>query len=114
MWIGREDTGGVGRTAQGASMTGRRENVANVTKLSWRIGNICQGLLQVIWLLWDSPSRLRQIGCTPLQLCYHPASHPRRRIGRFAAITHMTFSQRLDEIRTGFERPFWVANITEL
>src|ERR1700730_11934361 len=26
----------------------------------------------------------------------------------------MSFSQRLDEIRTGFERPFWVANITEL
>lgn len=26
----------------------------------------------------------------------------------------MTFSQRLHEIRTGFERPFWVANITEL
>src|SRR5260370_17014816 len=26
----------------------------------------------------------------------------------------MSFSQRLDEIATGFERPFWVANITEL
>jgi len=26
----------------------------------------------------------------------------------------MTFSQRLTEIRTGFERPFWVANISEL
>ena len=26
----------------------------------------------------------------------------------------MTFSQRLEEIRTGFERPFWVANISEL
>src|SRR5229473_3711197 len=26
----------------------------------------------------------------------------------------MSFSQRFDEIRTGFERPFWVANITEL
>lgn len=26
----------------------------------------------------------------------------------------MGFSQRLQEIRTGFERPFWVANITEL
>src|SRR5882757_5479352 len=26
----------------------------------------------------------------------------------------MSFSQRLDDIRTGFERPFWVANITEL
>src|SRR5260370_9586408 len=26
----------------------------------------------------------------------------------------MTFNQRLDEIRTGFERPFWVANITEI
>lgn len=26
----------------------------------------------------------------------------------------MTFSQRLQEIRTGFERPFWIANISEL
>ena len=26
----------------------------------------------------------------------------------------MTFSKRLHEIRTGFERPFWVANISEL
>ncbi|HVO80232.1 MAG TPA: MFS transporter [Terriglobales bacterium] len=26
----------------------------------------------------------------------------------------MTFSERLQEIRTGFERPFWVANITEI
>jgi dipeptide/tripeptide permease len=26
----------------------------------------------------------------------------------------MTFSQRLQEIRTGFERPFWVANISEI
>jgi proton-dependent oligopeptide transporter, POT family len=26
----------------------------------------------------------------------------------------LTFSQRLHEIRTGFERPFWVANISEL
>ena len=26
----------------------------------------------------------------------------------------MTFTQRLEEIRTGFERPFWIANITEI
>src|SRR5207245_2861646 len=26
----------------------------------------------------------------------------------------MSFSQRFDEVRTGFERPFWVANVTEL
>ena len=26
----------------------------------------------------------------------------------------MSFSQRLEEIRTGFERPFWIANITEI
>jgi dipeptide/tripeptide permease len=26
----------------------------------------------------------------------------------------MTFSDRLTEVRTGFERPFWVANITEI
>jgi len=27
---------------------------------------------------------------------------------------HLTLSQRLDEIRTGFERSFWVANISEM
>jgi len=26
----------------------------------------------------------------------------------------LSFSERLQEIRTGFERPFWVANISEL
>src|SRR5262250_414647 len=26
----------------------------------------------------------------------------------------MSFSQRLQDVRTGFERPFWVANISEL
>src|SRR5256714_5420431 len=26
----------------------------------------------------------------------------------------MSFTQRLEEIRTGFDRPFWVANITEI
>ena len=26
----------------------------------------------------------------------------------------MTFSERFHEIRTGFDRPFWVANISEL
>ncbi len=26
----------------------------------------------------------------------------------------MSFSERLQEIRTGFERPFWIANITEI
>ena len=26
----------------------------------------------------------------------------------------MTFSERFEEIRTGFERPFWIANITEI
>src|SRR5215475_11837139 len=26
----------------------------------------------------------------------------------------MTLSQRLQEVRTGFERPFWIANITEI
>jgi proton-dependent oligopeptide transporter, POT family len=26
----------------------------------------------------------------------------------------LTFSQRFEEIRTGFERPFWIANITEI
>ena len=26
----------------------------------------------------------------------------------------MSFAQRWNDIRTGFERPFWVANVTEL
>ena len=26
----------------------------------------------------------------------------------------LSFSQRVEEVRSGFERPFWVANITEL
>ena len=26
----------------------------------------------------------------------------------------MTFSERLEEVRTGFERPFWVANLSEI
>ena len=26
----------------------------------------------------------------------------------------MSFSERFEEIRTGFERPFWVANISEI
>src|SRR5256886_16637309 len=26
----------------------------------------------------------------------------------------MSFSQRLEDVRTGFERPFWVANISEI
>ncbi len=26
----------------------------------------------------------------------------------------MTFTQRFEEIRTGFERPFWIANVTEI
>jgi proton-dependent oligopeptide transporter, POT family len=38
-----------------------------------------------------------------------------RRLGPFtAAIPMTTFDQRLQEIRTGFERPFWVANISEI
>ena len=26
----------------------------------------------------------------------------------------MSFSERVEQIKTGFERPFWVANITEI
>jgi proton-dependent oligopeptide transporter, POT family len=33
---------------------------------------------------------------------------------RNAADVTLTFSQRFDEIRAGFDRPFWVANISEL
>ena len=32
----------------------------------------------------------------------------------FPGNERLSFSQRLQEIRTGFERPFWVANITEI
>src|SRR5258708_37329853 len=46
------------------------------------------------------------MGGVPPWLCYHPAAHPRGGA--------MSFSQRLQEIRDGFERPFWVANISEL
>src|SRR6267378_2980917 len=35
-------------------------------------------------------------------------------ISPLPAEVQMSFSQRLDDIRTGFERPFWVSNITEL
>jgi proton-dependent oligopeptide transporter, POT family len=31
-----------------------------------------------------------------------------------SSATSLTFSQRLHDIRTGFERPFWVANTTEI
>jgi POT family proton-dependent oligopeptide transporter len=34
--------------------------------------------------------------------------------GTLLKIVSMTFSERFREIRTGFERPFWVANISEL
>src|SRR5574342_473050 len=43
-----------------------------------------------------------------------------RNAGRNARATqsirsyYLTFSERLQEIRTGFERPFWIANITEI
>src|SRR5256885_7256596 len=38
--------------------------------------------------------------------CYHP------RRALFGG--SMSFAQRLSDVRTGFERPFWVANISEL
>src|SRR5205807_8116735 len=38
--------------------------------------------------------------------CYHPR---RALFGRT-----MSFEQRLNDVRTGFERPFWVANISEI
>src|SRR5579862_10022107 len=31
-----------------------------------------------------------------------------------AGIRNLSWAQRLQEIRTGFERPFWVANVSEL
>jgi len=44
----------------------------------------------------------------------HPLQSPRP-LGRlYAGGDFLSFSQRIDEIRSGFERPFWVANISEL
>jgi proton-dependent oligopeptide transporter, POT family len=37
-----------------------------------------------------------------------------RKMSRTLREPYLTFSQRWHEIRTGFERPFWVANISEL
>ena len=42
------------------------------------------------------------------------ASGQGRTVARLGEETTLTFSERLREIRTGFERPFWVANISEL
>ncbi len=53
----------------------------------------------------------RQTSCLPtsLLLCLAPVQSL-----RFPQGGRMSFTQRLDEIRTGFERPFWVANISEI
>src|SRR5262249_26692586 len=40
--------------------------------------------------------------------------HHRRRTGNVPARCHRKRMTRLQEIRAGFERPFWVANITEI
>src|SRR5713226_6037155 len=40
--------------------------------------------------------------------------HNRASVSQASKEPALSFSQRLSEIRTGFERPFWVANITEL
>ena len=42
-----------------------------------------------------------------------PSRQPARRQRNHSGAT-LTFSQRFEEIRTGFERPFWVANFSEL
>src|SRR5207302_10747034 len=42
-----------------------------------------------------------------------PSRQPARRRRYYLGAT-LTFSERFHEIRTGFERPFWVANISEL
>src|SRR5581483_4045104 len=55
-----------------------------------------------------------------VQLSRRRANDSRRRAaarlpsGTLLKIVSMTFSERFREIRTGFERPFWVANISEL
>src|SRR5258708_3741699 len=58
----------------------------------------------------DSTSNLCACPPTPL-LASLPASST---IAALATGGEMSFSRRFEEIRTGFERPFWVANITEL
>src|SRR2546430_8700874 len=48
---------------------------------------------------------------SPYSLASLPGSST---IAALPSAGEMSFSQRFDEIRTGFERPFWVANITEI
>src|SRR4029077_17811231 len=50
-------------------------------------------------------------GFVPCSLASLPASST---IAALPSGGEMSFSQRLQEIRDGFERPFWVANITEI
>src|SRR5260221_10686148 len=42
------------------------------------------------------------------------ASRPPAGRRRYSSGATLTFSQRFEEIRTGFERPFWIANVSEL
>src|SRR6202043_562945 len=42
------------------------------------------------------------------------ASGAAKTVSRIATGATLSFSQRFEEIRTGFERPFWIANITEI
>src|SRR6266478_5786595 len=66
--------------------------------------------------LFPHPHPVSPLFCSPAPLSpYLLASlPPSSTIAALASGGQMSFSQRLDEIRTGFERPFWVANITEL
>src|SRR5277367_4918095 len=59
------------------------------------------------------------MGPSRTTFCFHPQRHPSgiippRIFSRCEKRDPMSFSSRLHEIRDGFERPFWVANLSEL
>src|SRR5271154_1827597 len=59
------------------------------------------------------------MGPSRTKFCFHPQRHPSviippRIFSRCEKRDPMSFGSRLHEIRDGFERPFWVANISEI
>src|SRR6266478_3776991 len=66
--------------------------------------------------LFPHPHPVSPLFCPPAPLSpYLLASlPPSSTIAALPSGGKMSFSQRFEEIRTGFERPFWVANITEI
>src|SRR5260370_6387895 len=71
--------------------------------------------LTITQVEWIPGARGRHLDDPPYLSPYSLASTPlSSTIAALASGGKMSFSERFDEIRTGFERPFWVANITEL